>query len=147
VRRGYPAAFFLGNEPGYDLLCVGETDFRVQVKGFSCNKPKSKTAKGNYVPIKNLRTGNRSDLIIIVRVPKPLDCAVAKPSDPFEFFIATLGDLRKAQPEEIINPKTGKPYEPFTPGVSYRNFERFQDRWDLLPAPPAVLTVPAPISN
>jgi hypothetical protein len=26
-------AFFLGNEPGHDLLCAAQQDFRIQVKG------------------------------------------------------------------------------------------------------------------
>jgi hypothetical protein len=51
ARRGYSVAFFLGNEPGHDLLCAAQQDFRIQVKGFSWKKPKSDTAKGNYVRV------------------------------------------------------------------------------------------------
>ncbi len=131
VRRGYSAAFFLGNQPAYDLLCAGEKDFRVQVKGFAWNKPKSDTAKGNYVLISDLRTGNRNDLIIIVHVTKP--------PDQFEFYVATRGQLQDATPEISTNPKTGEPFKPFTAGIPYRSFEQFQNRWDLLlpPSSPA----------
>jgi hypothetical protein len=125
ARRRYSAAFFLGNQPAHDLLCKGEKDFRVQIKGFSWAKPKSPTAKGNYVPIHDLRTGNGADLIVIVYVPQ-------LPAE-FEFFIATRKDLSAAEPETAINPKTNKPYAPGWVGICYRNFEKFKDRWQALP--------------
>ena len=125
VRRGYAAAFFLGNEPAYDLLCTGKNDFRVQVKGFAWSKRKSPTAKGNYVLVSDLFTGNRNDLIVIVHVPKP--------PTQFEFYIAKRGQLAAAAPATSTNPKTGEPYKKFTAGIAYRDFEQFRDRWDVLP--------------
>jgi hypothetical protein len=99
----------------------------VQVKGFSWNKPKRKTTNGNYVLIKDLNAGDKDDIIIIVYV--------SRSPEPFEFFIAKRGLLQVAQPEIMVNPKTGEPYQPFAAGICYRNFEQFQDRWDLLPEP------------
>jgi len=125
VRRGYSAAFFLGNEPGYDLLCGGKQDFRVQVKGFAWPKPKSPTAKGNFVLIGDLYTGNPSKLIVIVHVPEP-------PAQ-FEFFIATLEQLAKEAARRTTITKAGKPKKDFTAGVAYREFEQFRDCWDALP--------------
>jgi hypothetical protein len=103
----------------------------VQVKGFSWNKPKRKTANGNYVLIKDLYTGIKDDIIIIVYVPRS--------PEPFEFFIAKRGLLQDAQPEITVKPKTSEPYQPFAAGICFRNFERFQDRWDLLPEPRPIL--------
>jgi hypothetical protein len=132
VRRGYSAAFFLGNEPSHDLVCKGTKDFRVQVKGFSWDKPKSATAKGGYLPISDLYKGDQSDLIVIVYVPKP--------PNPFEYFIATRGNLQDAEGprkdwQSMISPRTGKPYKPFPDCVRYCNFKDFKDRWELLPDP------------
>jgi hypothetical protein len=94
VRRGYSAAFFLGNEPTHDLICAGTREFRVQVKGFSWNKPKRKTTNGNYVLIKDLNAGDKHDIIIIVYV--------SRSPEPFEFFIAKRGLLQVAQPEIMV---------------------------------------------
>jgi hypothetical protein len=88
------------------------------------NKPKSDTSKGGYVLINDLRTGNRTDLIIIVYVPNP--------PGAFEFFIATRGELADAEPEVNTNPTSGIVYKRFTPGISYRTFEQFKENWDLL---------------
>jgi hypothetical protein len=129
ARRGYPTAFFLGNQPTYDLLYKGEEDFGVQVKGFAWSKPKSPAAKyGNWVLIHDLFTGKTDDLFIIVYVPKP--------PYPFEFYIATRSKLAAAEKANSSSvDKMGNSHEPFSAGVCYKNFENFRDRWEALPGP------------
>ncbi len=129
MRRGYSCAFFLGNQPSYDLLCTGKQDFHLQIKGFSWDKPKKPSSKGNYVIIKDLFTGEEQDLIVIVRVPKH--------PEAFEFYIAKRKDMADAEnvKPDAINPKSGKPYAKFSAGISYRNFEKFKDCWNVLPPP------------
>jgi len=90
IRRGYSAAFFLGNQPVHDLICAGAKILRFKLRvSLGINQK--------------------------VRLPR----AIMYPSD--------------AQPNLTINPRTGKPCQPFAAGVSYRNFERFKERWDRLP--------------
>lgn len=128
-RRGYSAAFFLGNQPSYDLLCTGQIDFRLQVKGFTFNKPKGPKSKGGFVPIRDLKTGKGDDLIIIVHIPKP--------EAQFEFYIAKRENLRAAEEalRKTRNPEGKIIYAPFSEGIGYRAFEKFQDCWNVLPPP------------
>jgi hypothetical protein len=132
VRRGYSIAFYLGNEPLYDMAVRGQSSryqFVLQIKGTQYGPPKKPLGIGNDILVGKLQTGKLTDLFVIVYAPLAKYAPSANRGQPFRFFIATRQELRA-----IKNP--GRPQPQFTSDwVRYGGIYPFEDRWDKLPQP------------
>jgi len=128
ARRGYSAAFFLGNQPTYDVLVLGNSSrrqFAVQVKGFK-TKPTKSGARGAAILVGNLDQGDPDDWFVIVyaQMRKSLHQSSL---DPFEFFVATRRELRGIR-------NRGEAFPQFTSDwLFYPDLLPYQDGWNRLP--------------
>ncbi len=131
ARRGYSVTFFLGNQPTYDVLVLGNTSqsqFPVQVKGFK-SKPKKAGALGTPILVGDLSRGNADDWFIIVyaQMYKPFR---QKSFDPFEFFVAKRRELQG------VKNRGGPAGAKFTADwLYYDDLAAFRDAWQNLPPP------------
>ena len=123
-RRGYTAAFTLGNAPppAFDLICVAPSGrpFKVEAKS---------TAAPTFI-----RTGRKifelplqNNLFLIVAL-------LPYNRDPgFSFFIFTHDELRHIWQETSRKKRSGEAYVEGHEGLTWRAVEAQKDRWDKLP--------------
>lgn len=131
ARRSYSVAFFLGSQPTYDALVLGnssQNQFPIQIKGFK-SKPRKASALGAAILVGDLSRGHPDDWFIIVyaQMNKPLR---QKSFDPFEFFVARRRELQG------IKNRGGPAVPKFTADwLYYNDLAPFRDAWQKLPPP------------
>lgn len=131
ARRGYSVTFFLGNQPTYDALVLGNSSqcqFPVRIKGFK-SKPKRTGYPGTAILVGDLSRGDPDDWFILVYAQ--MSKAKGQPTlDPFEFFVAKRRDLAG------IKNRGGPAVPKFTADwLYYDDLAVFRDAWQNLPSP------------
>jgi len=122
ARRCYDATITFGNTPKVDLLAAtkGGPAFKVQVKGIS-----GKYALWIQKSFFDMSTQQNLFLFIVV-VPRYT-------AEPFEFFIMTHEECKKAYASQRKVKLDGSPYKEGHEGLLWGVIKMHKDRWDKLP--------------
>ena len=122
ARRCYDATITFGNTPKVDLLAATKDGpaFKVQVKGIS-------REGGLWIQKGFFDESTEQDLFLFI-VVVPLDTA-----KPFQFFIMTHEESKKAYASQRKVKRDGSPYKEGHEGLSWGVYKMHKDRWDKLP--------------
>jgi len=123
ARRCYDTTITFGNTPRVDLLAAPHDGpaFKVQVKGIS-DKWALRIQKSFF----EMPTQHELFLFIVV-VPRENEEA------PFQFFIMTHEEAKKAHASLRTVKKDGTPYKEGNEGLTWGVFKEHKDCWDKLP--------------
>lgn len=122
ARRCYDATITFGNTPKVDMLAAtkGGQAFKVQVKGISWENALRIQKSFFDMP-------TQQDLFLfIVVVPRDI-------AKPFQFFIMTHEESKKAYASMGTVKRDGSPYKEGNEGLTCGVVKMHKDRWDKLP--------------
>ncbi len=122
ARRCYDATITFGNTPKVDLLAATKDGpaFKVQVKGIS-----SENALWIQKSFFDMPTQQDLFLFIVV-VPRDI-------AKPFQFFIMTHEESKKAYASQRTVKRDGSPYKEGHEGLTWGVVKIHKDRWDKIP--------------
>ena len=124
ARRCYDVTITFGNTPKVDLLAATREGlvFKVQVKGIS-GEYALRIQKSFFEQLTQ-----QNFFLFIVVVPLPQDIA-----KPFQFFIMTHEESKKAYASQRTIKRDGSPYRKGNEGLNWGVIKMHKDRWDKLP--------------
>ncbi len=122
ARRCYDATITFGNTPKVDLLAATKDGpaFKVQVKGISWEN-------ALWIQKSFFDMPTQQDLFLFIVVVPP---DIAK---PFQFFIMTHEESKKAYASQRTVKRDGSPYKEGHEGLTWGVVKMHKDRWDKLP--------------
>lgn len=131
TKRGYRVGWPMGNAPTKDLLVEspGGKQFDIDVKG-GCYKSSQRSYWHLVQEARVQATPLSSLFFVFVRVDPD-------PDKSAEFFILSHQDLINLH-EQVTSTmpavsRKGTPYEPFPPGLRYRDLLQYKGLWTRLP--------------